>query len=186
MSLDYKDAEGIARELIAKIASEWKESPKNRCLLENGCHVFILTLQASNDLRLTRVGPDSPPSILHFNPLAEATEIVAIVAHEVEPSSKDAELLDFIIRSNAESRIKQMLLDAPGVFSDALLQLRIFSNARVGVQWRLAFGRPDRARALIDTAVLLIEQRIRQRFGPIYKGRNPRIHDFSILQRVAR
>jgi hypothetical protein len=73
-----------------------------------------------------------------------------------------------------------MLLVAPEVFSDALWQLRIFSNALVGVQWRLAFGRPDRARALVDTAVLFIEQRVRQRFGPIYKGRNPRIHDFSI------
>jgi hypothetical protein len=34
MPLDYKDAEDIARELIAKIASEWKDTANNRCLLE--------------------------------------------------------------------------------------------------------------------------------------------------------
>src|SRR5262245_49689289 len=135
MLLDYKDAEGIARELIAKIASDWKDTPRNRCVLENGSPVFVLTLQTSNDLRFTRVDPDSSPSILHFDPLVEAIEIVALTANEIEPSLKDSELLDSIIRLNAESRIRQMLLAAPDLFSDGLWQLRIISHALVGVHW---------------------------------------------------
>lgn len=106
MPLDYKDAEGIARKLIAKIASEWQDTPRNRCVLENGAHVFILTLQTSNDLRLTTLDPDTPPSIVHFNPLPEAIEIVALIASEVEPSSKDSELFHSIIRSNVEDRVR--------------------------------------------------------------------------------
>jgi hypothetical protein len=179
MPLDYKDAEGTARELIAKIASEWKDTPNNRCVLENGSYVFILTLQASNDLRFTRVDPNSPPSILHFNPLAEAIEIVALVANEVEPTSKDSELFHSIIRFNVESRIKQMLFAAPGLFSDALWQLRIISNALEGVHWQTAYGQPVKARALMESAIKLIADRIRLRFGPIQKGRNPKIHGFA-------
>jgi hypothetical protein len=180
MPLDYKDAEGIARELIAKIASEWKDTPNNRVVLENDSYVFILTLQESNELRLTTVDPNSPPSIVHFNPLAEAIEIVALIADEVEPSSKDSELFHSIIRLNAESRIRQMLFAAPGLFSDALWQLRIISNALVGVHWLTTFGSTVKARAVIETAISLIEEKIRRRFGPISKGRNPKIHDFAL------
>lgn len=180
MPLDYKDAERIARELIAKIASDWKDTPRNRCVLENDSHVFILTLQTSNDLRFTRVDPKSPPSILHFNPLAEATEIVALTANELEPTLKDSDLLDDSIRSNSESRIRQMLRAAPGVFSDGLWQLRIISNALVGVHWQIAFGNTVKARAIMETAIKFIDDRIRLRFGPIKKGRNPKIHVFSL------
>lgn len=179
MPLDYKDAERIARELIAKIASDWTDTPNNKLVLENDSYVFILTLQTSNDLRLTRFDPNSPPSILHFNPLVEATEIVAIVANEVA-SIKEPIILDSIIRSNAESRIRQMLHAAPDVFSDALWQLRIISNALVGVHALSSFGGFVKARALINSAISLIEDRIRRRFGPIRQGRNPKIHDFSL------
>ncbi len=180
MTIDRKDAENLARELIKEIASEWEDTPNNKCVLENGSYVFILTLQESDDLRFTRVDPNSPPSIVHFNPLAEAIEIVALVANEVEPSSKDSELFHSIIRSNVESRIRQMLLSAPDVFSDGLWQLRIISNALVGVHWLSVFGNTVKARAAIETAISLIEEKIRRRFGPIPKGRNPKIHDFSL------
>jgi hypothetical protein len=177
MPLDYKS---IARELIAEIASKWTDTPSNRCVLENGSYIFVLTLEPNNDLRLTSFDPNVPASILYFNPLIEATEIVALCANDAADATEDAEMLDSIIRSNAETRIGQMLLAAPDIFSDALFQLRVISTTFVGVQVMNTFGKPDKARALIDSALRFIEERLRQRFGRVSKGRNPKINNFSI------
>ena len=178
--LEYKEAERIGRELLSKIASEWKDTERNRCVLENGSYIFVLTLKPSHDLRLTSFDLDTPPSILHFNPLTEATEIVALCANEGAKATKDAVMLDVIIRSNAESRIHQMLVAAPDILSDALWQLGIFSTTLVGVQTLRTFGNPVKARALIDSALRLIVDKMRRRFGPISKARKPKINDFSV------
>src|ERR1051325_2028562 len=123
--VDQTDAERIARELLSKIASQWTNTERNKCRLENGSYIFVLTLEPTNDLRLTSFDLNTPPSILHFNPLMEATEIVALCANESARSTKDEAMLDGIIRSNAETRIHKMLLTAPDIFSDALWQLGI-------------------------------------------------------------
>lgn len=184
MYLDHKEAERIARELLAKIASEWKDTERNRSVLENGSYIFVLTLEPSRDARLTGFDLDTPPSILHFNPLMEATEIVALTALDAQRATNDEERFDFFVRSHAERRIAQMVLAAPDIFSDAMWQLGIISTTVVGAQMQSYVGRPVTARALVDSALFMIEGRIRQRFGPIPKGRNPKINEFSIQTAV--
>lgn len=55
MPLDYKDAERIARDLIAEIASEWVDTPSAHCVQENDSYVFILNLQPSRVVRHARL-----------------------------------------------------------------------------------------------------------------------------------
>lgn len=184
MYLDHKEAERIARELLAKIASEWKDTERNRCVTENGSYIFVLTLEPSRDARLTSFDLDTPPSILHFNPLNEATEIVALTALDAQRATDDKEKFDFFIRYYAEGRIAQMVLAAPDIFSDAMWQLGIISTTVVGAQMSNAVGKPVTARALIDTALSMIEDRIRHRFGPISKARNPKVNDFTLTTAV--
>src|SRR6185295_20363994 len=66
------------------------------------------------------------------------------------------------------------------IFSDAMWQLGIISTAVVGVEMQNTFGKPVIARALVDTAMSMIQDRMRQRFGPISKARNPKINEFAL------
>lgn len=44
MPIDRKEAERLARDLIAQVASEWEMTPLTHCIEENGAHIFVFTL----------------------------------------------------------------------------------------------------------------------------------------------
>ena len=50
----------------------------------------------------------------------------------------------------------------------------------VGAQRMNSFGNPVKARALIDSGLRLIADKMRRRFGPISKARKPKINDFTV------
>ena len=45
MTIDRKDAESLARELIKEIASEWIDSPSTVCVKDqHGAYIFVFPL----------------------------------------------------------------------------------------------------------------------------------------------
>jgi hypothetical protein len=180
MTIDHKDAERIARELIAEIASGWKKTSNCRCKKEKGSYNFIFTLPPAIVIRNARAveRPDAI-STFHFNPLAEATEIVANCRLELA-SLGDPIMADHIVRENAKERIHQMLISAPVVFIDSTWQARIIAETLCGLKMMRIIGKSDKARVLANTTVDLIQEKVRERLGPISNARNPKITQFTI------
>lgn len=177
---DEKDAEGIAGDLIAEIASEWKDRSEAYHVEKDGKHFFVFTLQPSRVIRYAHVVErPASDSIFHFNPLAEATEIVMSCAFKIE-NSVDASMREDLIRMHAKTYIKQMLTSAPDVFRDAMWQARIVAETLCSLETMQTFGRPDIARGLVNSAVAMIEEKARDGFGRISKARKPKINQFSI------
>lgn len=180
MPTDPKDAESIAREIIAEIASTWTNTRHCRCKKEKGSYIFVYTLPPAIVVRNARaVERPNAISTFHFNPLAEATEMVANCRVRLA-SYSDPSVANHTIRDNAKERILQMLTSAIDVFIDSTWHARIVAETLVGLKTMRVFGRPDIARELADATVEEIEKKVRQRFGRISKGRNPKINNFTI------
>jgi hypothetical protein len=185
MTIDGKDAERIAKDLIREIASEWVNTPTARCIEENGTHIFEFTLQPGTVIRYARqVERPIATSIFRFDPLAEATEIVMSVAftyllHMNPPI--DMTMTDLILRNNAKPRINQMLISAPDVLRDAMWQARIIGETLYEIEVMRLFGRPDIGRGLVNSAVAMIENKLRERFGKIPQKQKPKISSISIV-----
>jgi hypothetical protein len=187
MTIDGKEAERIAKDLIREIASEWKDTPSARCTEEDGFYVFEFTVQPSQIIRYAR-GVERPhsPSVFRFNPLAEATEIVIDCATQLtqQVSTSDSMTLVLII-SNARPRIYQMLRLAPTVFEDAMWQARIIADTLHDLETMKMFGRPDIARGLVNSTVAMIETKLRDRFGRIKQKQRPRLTVVQISTAIA-
>jgi hypothetical protein len=184
MKIDRKDAERIAKDLIREIASEWADTLVSRCVEENGSYVFEFTLEPGEIIRYARtVERPIARSVFRFNPLAEATELVVDCADTLDQRAPTAP--EVVIRSNAKSRIHQMLVSAPKVFTDAMEQARIVGETLVAVTAMQFFGRPDITRGLIDSAVAVIHKKVRDRFGKTPQKQKPKITPVSILQALS-
>jgi hypothetical protein len=182
MDIDDKDAEQIARSLLCEIAFGWEDTPAIRCLKENDAYIFEYTLQPSAIYRYAHlVKRPTSPSVFRFNPLAEATEIVISAAETLNPDlANDARIAQIAIPNIARSRIMQMLISAPDVFTDAMWQARIIGETIPSVIGMQARGRPDIARGLINSAMAMIEKKIREYFGEIRQKQKPKISQWSI------
>jgi hypothetical protein len=178
MTIDGKEAERIARDLIHEIASEWKDTPSTRCVEESDSFVFEFTVQPSQIIRYAH-GVERPhsPSVFCFNPLAEATEIVNDCAEKLtqQVSTTDPTTLEHLIIANAGPRIYQMLRLAPTVFEDAMWQARIIADTLHSLGMMQMFGRPDIARGLINSTVAMIVTKLRERFPRIKQKQKSRL-----------
>lgn len=180
MTIEGKEAERIAKDLIGEIASEWVDTPAARCVEENGSHTFVYTLLPVRIVRDDRlVERPAAISTFHFNPLAEATQIVMKCASLTE-HVEYADMRDFLIRRDAKHLIRQMLIAAPQIFGDAPWQARIIAEALHGIDISLTFGKLDTARGHVNSTVDMIAQKVREGFGQISEARNPKINQFSI------
>jgi hypothetical protein len=181
MTIDGKEAERIAKDLIGEIASEWTDAPNARCVDEDGEHIFIYTLPpvriVRDDLLVER---PAAISTFHFNPLAEATEIVISIDSKLGIGIDNLGMRDYLTRRDAKHQIRQMLIAAPQIFGDAPWHARIIAEALYGIEVSLTFGKPDRAREHVNTTADMIAQKVREGFGQISKARNPKINQFSI------
>jgi len=179
MIIDGKGAERIAKDLIREIASEWVNTPITRCVEENGSYIFECTLEPGLVIRYARkVERPIAPSVFRFDPLAEATEIVIDCAFTLEQRAPT--MTELIIRINAKPRIRQMVVSAPDVFTDAMWQARIVGDTLHSLETLQPFGRPDIARGLINSTVAMIENRVRDRFGKVRQKQKPKISQFSL------
>ena len=111
-------------------------------------------------------------STFHFDPLAEATEIVARCDFEKAKNT--------FLRQNAKERIEQMLRSAGDIFSDAMWEARITSETLCRLKNINLLGRFNVARKSIDETVGLIGERARKRFGTLPKSRSLRINQVTI------
>lgn len=180
MKIDEKDAERLARDLIGEIAAEWENKPDAYHVEKDGEHIFVFTLQPAKITRDGRtIERPASTSVIHFNPLAEATEIVVSLASNLE-ESVDKTIVDYVLPRDSKHLIRQMLVSAPGVFRDATWQARIVAETLHKVEINRVFGRPDIAREEIDSAVVIIVERLRDGLGRIPKTRRPKITNFTI------
>lgn len=126
MSLDREDAERIARELIAEIGSKWEDTSRIVCVKDqHDAYIFVFALPPAPLMR-NGVLIERPAafSTFHFDPLAEATEIVARCDFDLGLMA-DGTTKDTHLRQNAKERINEMLLSAADIFSDAMWEARI-------------------------------------------------------------
>jgi hypothetical protein len=185
MTIDDKDAERIARELIAEIASEWIDTPGARLLQQDGSYIFEFILAPTEIVRYTRI-VERPAAIstFHFNPLAEAAEIVFDIA--LKSDLVDTPLSPANLRLDAKQQIHHMLLITPRLYMDAMWQARIIANTVSGLENLRVAGRPDIARELAKHSMERIEARVRSYLGHISSARNPRINDWSITNALTK
>jgi len=182
MEIDSKTAETIARELLRKIASEWQDVPNIHCAIEKGDPIFVLTLEPGEIVRYARrVERPFANSTFHFNPLAEATEIViSCASHLDEREVPYSEIREHAIRDSSESRIRQMIFSAPKIFQDAMWHARVVGETLVGLDLMRVLGRPDIARGLIKSTLAMFEDKFSERLGRIRQKQKPKISEFGI------
>lgn len=181
MTIDGKHAERIASDLIRAIASEWVDTPDTRCLKESDSYIFEFTLLPTEIVRYARkVERPLSPSIFRFDPLAEAVEIVLQCASKLTGQSMSESAIESRIRKNAHPRILQMLFSAPKVFAEAMWEARIVGETLAGIETMKLLGRPDIARGLMNSAVKLIEKKVRERFGEIKQKQKLKITPLDV------
>jgi hypothetical protein len=183
MNFVLKDAESIARELLAEIASEWIDTPTTRCVEEDGSYIFVFTLPPAKVISDGRVVKrPAAISTFHFNPLAEATEIVrgSDLRFPTGVGIDNAGMSESVLREITKPKILQMLRSASDVFTDAMWQARIIADTLCAVETMSVFGRQDITRLYVNSTLDMIREKMRERIGPIHQARNPKITESSI------
>jgi hypothetical protein len=181
MSIDRNDAERIASDLVAEIAAEWTDTPTARCIQETNSFIFEFTLAPAEIVEHAHVvRRPASTSIFRFNPLAEATEIVLSCSRQLNQSVGESLIREDIIRDNAKPRIVQMLISAPDVFTDATWIARLVGHTLCGLEVMDMTGRADLARGLRNSALDLIQNKLKRRFGRVSTKRNPKINRLAL------
>ncbi len=183
MPIDRAQAQRIALDLIAEIASEWKTTDASRCVKRGGYYLFEFVIEPTRYTRLV-TGPLDltrfADSTVLFNPFVEATEIVLEDIDKLAGTTMDAEMRDYIVRRDGKTEILQMLTMAPDIFKDAIWQTRIMAGTVRSSQVLNTFGRPDLARGIVNSALDSIRDRVKKRLPRISNTRNPKINQFTI------
>lgn len=185
MSLEHGNARRIARDLISEIASAWTQTPTSRCEQKDGDYVFEFVIEPVRYMRFVRGPDDNDPlsgadSAVRFNPLLEATTIVLECLKKVKATTMDAAMRDYVVRRDGKAGIRQMLVLAPQVFTDAIWQTRLLAGTVNSSDVLKTFGRPDLARGVINSALDSIRDRVKKRLPRVANTRNPKINQSTI------
>jgi hypothetical protein len=182
MPIDETEATVIAAALIEEIAADWQDRPDARCIREGGTYVFEFTIKPSQIVRYARVvSRPEAITIVRFNPLAEAAEIVSTASFINQfRKTESEETRHLLLLEECKNSIREMLAIAPRVFEGAIQDARLIGDTRRGIEEMRIVGRPDLSRSLTDSAQRIITDRIRGYFGHISRARTPKISIASI------
>ena len=178
MAIDRTHAQSIARDLITKIASDWPPVATSRCTKRRNQYIFEFVLGRplyTEDPIDLRPGD----SLVRFNPLKEATEIVLDHFERLKHIA-DVGMREEIVRLNAETRIQEMIGIAPLLFWDASWHAGLLAEVKCTMAVMHTFGNPKAARETLESALELVRQKMKKRLPPIPSTKNPKINQFTI------